>query len=348
MKNFISNHKYLIKDLYAYSKTKIHLVWLNVITSTIVVFLGLKLSELVVSFVTNATYHKQMLIQLGWMIFSLTIASLLELFVKTKRFNLAEKYRVSHITKASEVIIDTDFENLLSEDFNEYKRITMDAISGPQSLLGVYIEHITTWLTQIVQLIFIGYFVFMLDLPMVFYVLLLIVSTMIYRTYQAKIIKKQKKEASFEHHKITYLTEKSSNFKVAKDMRLYGVQPWFKEIYESVQHKINLIIFNQTKVILGGQFISGLIITLITGYGYYIFVERYLNNSISLSELTFYTGALSTLLINSTSFVNASFDLIQDSHDITKIRKYYAYVENETITPKELVPQKIKSIEFRN
>ena len=247
-----------------------------------------------------------------------------------------------------DTIVDTDYQNLIDPHFQKKMEEVIMASSNDAELFGVYVPHVISFIQEGLKLLLLGSFLFVLDSRFLVLIVLLMVSTIIYRVYQSKVVTAMRSDRADYIKKMEYLINQSGDFKVAKDMRLYGVKDWFNDIFQDLLNKANTSLRKSNLVVLFGQILSGLLISLLTAYGYYVFIGSYMNYHMTLASLTFYIGALTAITGGMFSFITSVFDLYQDTKEIAPIIEYFNYPckFNHEAAPLNLGD--ITSIEFKN
>ena len=325
MKKFFKNINYLFQSIRKSEPLLGLYMLIQVVTSTLVVLLGLRLTESVVALVSAPPTLRVLILSIVQAVALLSFITILDILVKSKIASISQKYRITNLAIYMDKYMSTDFQSILQSDYQSLMNSVMNASSGDNSLDGVFIAHIVTFLHQALQIVLLTSLLFVLDTNFIYIIFIMITLTFIYRIYQAKVIESMREERATYSKKINYLLEESGNFKVAKDMRLYGVKHWFNDIFENLLQESTALLKKSSFVVLLGQIISGLLVAVLTAYGYYIFVKSYMNYTMTLSQLTFYIGAITTIASSSFTFIGSIFDLYQDSKEIEPIMNYYNY-----------------------
>lgn len=346
MKQFIKNMKHMFKAIHRSERYFWVYLLLQVITSTLVIYFGLRLTEIIVALVSDPNETSMIIQTIIFSVGILASVTILDVILKSKLFWISQRYRMGNLEIYMDHYIDTDYRSILDPKYQELMNATMNASSNDTTVDGAFLGHIASFLQQIIQVVLLGSLLSVLNVNFVFIIVLMIILTTMYRFYQAKVIESMRVKRDAYFKKINYLIEESGNFKVAKDMRLYGVKDWFNDIFEELLKGSNKILNRTSLVVLAGQILSGLLVAVLTGYGYFVLVRAYLAFEISLAELTFYISAISTVSLSCFTLVGNLFDIVQDSKDITPIVEFYSYphVFNHDGSPFNF--EEIHTIEF--
>lgn len=325
MKKLFKNTKFMFQRFYEESKIKTLLIFVLVILNTLTVVYGLLLSQSIVDLLSQKPDLNDLVAILGPKFLVMILLMITETYVKFQVDGLFMTSRMNLLNDNTQVNLETDYQNVLTNEFQELLNHAFTAGSNANELFGVYGTHFITLLHQVFQIGILSSMLFVLDSKFIILIVILLCVVILYRIYQVKVIEAMRSERASYLKKMDYLIEESGDFKVAKDMRIYGVKDWFNDIFNDLLRRVNLLLKKSGLTVFWGQVINGLFVSLLTGYGYYVFVDAYINYSMTLAELTFYISALSTVALGLFTFVNALFDLYQDYKQIDIIEKFYDY-----------------------
>lgn len=344
----MKKHIFMLKMFYVVSPFQTLLILVQALLGVATVFAGLKMSESIVAMVMSGNSLPTILKSVAIIVGGVSVLLLAESFVRLKITGLIARNRIESLTKYLDTIVDTDYQNLIDPHFQKKMEEVIMASSNDAELFGVYVPHVISFIQEGLKLLLLGSFLFVLDSRFLVLIVLLMVSTIIYRVYQSKVVTAMRSDRADYIKKMEYLINQSGDFKVAKDMRLYGVKDWFNDIFQDLLNKANTSLRKSNLVVLFGQILSGLLISLLTAYGYYVFIGSYMNYHMTLASLTFYIGALTAITGGMFSFITSVFDLYQDTKEIAPIIEYFNYPckFNHEAAPLNLGD--ITSIEFKN
>ena len=127
--------------------------------------------------------------------------------------------------------------------------------------------------------------------------------------------------------KLWYIANKPSDFVAAKDIRIYGMAGWFKEIY----HDLTKEMAGWGKKRIVRRFLSGmadlLVIFLRDGAAYALLIVMTLNGEITVDKFVLYFAAISTFADRIGNIVNAWNRMHSVSLNICDLREYMEYPE---------------------
>lgn len=128
--------------------------------------------------------------------------------------------------------------------------------------------------------------------------------------------------------KVKYLRELYGDMQIAKDVRLYQMVDWFKEISqeitqqyrENLKPKIKLTLFENTFLSLG--------MILLTGLAYLRSVQMISAGQLEVANFVVYVGAVTLLASTVTQLVN---HLARLDHDLLEMEYYDAFMNQEPV-----------------
>lgn len=344
----MKKHLFMLKVFYKVNPFNTLLILVQALLGVASVFAGLRMSESIVAMVMSGDPLSSIIKSVAQIVGGVSLILLAESYVRLKVMGLIAQNRIGSLTKYLDVIVETDYQNLMDPKFQKKMEEVIIASSNDTELFGVYVPHIIAFIQEGLKLILLGSFLVVLDYRFLFLIALLMLSTILYRVYQSKVVTAMRSDRADYVKKMDYLINQSGDFKVAKDMRLYGVKDWFNDIFNGLLTEANASLRKSNLVVLGGQILSGLLISLLTAYGYYVFIGSYMNYDMTLASLTFYIGALTAITGGIFSFISSVFDLYQDGKEIGPVIDYYNYPNQFNHHAAPLNLGDIDSIEFKN
>lgn len=102
------------------------------------------------------------------------------------------------------------------------------------------------------------------------------------------------KQAPLEK-KTEYLTEYTGDFKSAKDMRLFHMEPWFKTEFDDMYATRFQLMEKVFRRKFNGTLLSSTFNLLRDGLAYTILINQVINGSLSAADFTFYFGIIASI-----------------------------------------------------
>ena len=290
--SLFENLRYLMKNMWNWDKG---LLVFFIIQIPLLVFgplLSIYLPKILIDSIVEDVGITKLLINIGIPIIGIIIV---ETMLKGSYFKTLFGgifYRSRYIQMQIHKATDTDFENI---DGPQGQNKLMKAVmatesnnSATEAITKVFIELIS----NIVGLVLYGSIIFTIH-PL--FMLFIFISSLInyfMGDYANKFEYKNKSNLAPIEKKLRYIREKSGDFKVAKDLRLYNMSLWFKQMYNIFLYKrIKLQKKNISRKYLA-NIIDGLLGFLRDGMAYGILIYSVLYKNMSIGNFVLYFGAI--------------------------------------------------------
>ena len=187
-------------------------------------------------------------------------------------------------------------------------------------------EHIWTTLTNLLANAagFVLYLLLMQNLDPV------LLAVVLATTLVSFLVTKRTNEWRYQHrdeeakffHQLRYLKDKSESVELAKDIRIFGLQPWLQGIYDSVLKLEEAFVYRYTKIQLLGNAVDVLLSVARNGIAYLYLINMALEGGLSASQFLLYFTAVSGFTNWITGILNESMTLHRESLDLSSIRDY--------------------------
>lgn len=339
---------YMFHKMHQFNKKLLFFIVFEVIIGITITVLSLSITQSVVSMVTSQTQEQEFILVTSGLILLLTLLKVILLKLNEQTSIHRQNMRVSELYDVIDHVTEIDYQQLETDDYKEAQEKAINCVNSDSSLFQIFPQNLSKFLTNSIQIILFGSLLSSLNIFFMVLISILLVAIIIYRYFQQKFINKTRKERSEYFSQLHYIDRISSNFSLAKDIRLFNVNPWFVDVFNKVVDKIRKLTFKRTMLNFGGQIVSGVFIVILQGAGYWVLIEQYLNQQISIGEVTFFIGAITTIATNSSEFVNLVFNLKDNVEDISNLRNFYNYPKLFNHSSKKEVPLEIESIEFKD
>ncbi len=155
--------------------------------------------------------------------------------------------------------------------------------------------------------------------------------------------------------RMNYMSDKTSNYTLAKDIRIFVMGGWIEDMYKSVFRLYSSFIVRGEKVYIWANVVDVIIIFLRNGIAYIFLFNMVLNNGLSASEFLLYFMAVGGLAAWVSSIFSGFSKLYKQSLDISVLREAleypepFAFEEGESLIPNKDMPYKIelKNVSFK-
>lgn len=316
------NTVYLIKNIWKWDKGLFLLCFLQIPMIVICPLLGIYMPKLVIDSVSSHIETSMLILNIGIPALGIVVLNaLLKVFVNITR-GKGSSYRGVYRSLLLEKVIDTDFENIEGPEAQKkfmkaYMTINSN-FSATEAIIDVGIQ----FFSNIIGLLLYAGIISTIH-PVI--VLLLILSSVI-NYYVGKYISnfeyKNKENLAPIEKKLTYIINKTGEFKSVKDIRLYNMFPWFKDVFGVM--KSQKVYFEKKNIYhrCFGNFIDGGLIFLRDGLAYGVLIYLVIYESMSIGDFILYFGAVAGFSTWLTGIVKNLNSLNTISFEMCDLREY--------------------------
>ena len=316
------NTKYVLSNLWSWDKKTFFICLVRVPIVVMLPFLTILMTKLIIDAVTKGKAPTEMI----YYIVSITavVALLTWIFQKTQSLIWwrTRSYRFRYISMINEKRMTTDYENLISQkgqqSLNRAKEVTIRDGAASQACLEVLVDIVASIL---------GFFLYGGVIAHINpWIVVLLILTTLANYYILKHIRNYdfnaRKFYSPLDIKINYLISRSGDLTNAKDIRLYSMIEWFKEMYDFFSAKRLIWHKKTTWCAFLGSLFDGLLVFIRDGVAYIVLIYMVVNNKLDIGSFVLYLGAVAgfsgwlTQIINKINQYN-SFNL-----DICDLRTF--------------------------
>lgn len=157
-------------------------------------------------------------------------------------------------------------------------------------------------------------------------------------------------EAEYSH-RMNYLSEKSRDYSLAKDIRIFGMRGWIEDVYNSTLRLYHSFLVKGERVYFGGNVVDVILTFLRNGFVYLFLIRSVLQGDVSASLFVLYFNTVNVFTERIGKIMSDFSALRKQSLDISAVREFLDYpdtFEMEKGTP--LIPDlhTLYQIEFQN
>lgn len=151
--------------------------------------------------------------------------------------------------------------------------------------------------------------------------------------------------------RMNYLSEKSRDYTLAKDVRIFGMGDWIQDVYSSILRLYRSFVARGERVYIWGNIVDIILTFIRNGIVYLFLIGAVLKGEMSAAQFVLYFNTVNVFTSGIGSIMSDFATLRKQSLDISAVREFLEYPESfnmETGTP--LTPDlKIPyQIEFRD
>ncbi len=150
-----------------------------------------------------------------------------------------------------------------------------------------------------------------------------------------------------------YITRIARSNTMAKDIRLFGLSAWLRQLYENAACAYEAFVLRRQKVILVGNLAAVLLTLLQNGIAYAYLLSMALKDGLSASEFLLYFTAVSGLSTWVTGLLKECAILYKESVDLSCIRDYldapelFRFAGGKPIAKAEAYELRLENVSFR-
>lgn len=261
--------------------------------------------------------------------------------------------RSAIIGKIAKKCNSTSYPNTLDSEFIKLREKAYFACEGNAQAT----EHIWQTLTMLLKNIG-GLFVYLtilseIDRTLLLVVVLTCVAGFLVSRYTNnwRYARRDEEESYFQ--KKYYLRMKSESVKLAKDIRIFGLQDWLNEILDHIHDLYLDFSLRCERVEVLADLTETVLTMLRNGIAYGYLIHMALNEGLSVSEFLFYFTAVTTFTAWVMGILQEMSSLHKESMDISLVREFLEYPEIFQFEEGEKIPLsdgyelKLEKVSFR-
>lgn len=164
---------------------------------------------------------------------------------------------------------------------------------------------------------------------------------------------RNKAEKSQYITRMRYIRKKAESIELAKDIRIFGLEPWLRDIYSSAMGAFEVFIWRREKVYIRGNIISVATAFLRNGIAYAFLIHMALRNGMSTSDFLLYFAAISGFsgwifeILNTAEELRKKCEGIANVLDYLEIPEPFRFEGGREIPRAERYELKLENVTFR-
>ena len=337
-------------------RTRKRVLFFCAVSAVLVVLLNLiqlYIAPRILSCVERQVPMGELLVTIGAFTAALFLVKGLDAYIDQNTMFARVDVRRTIIAKLSEKCCATSYPNTLEESFIQLREKAHEACGGNDQAT----EHI--WQTLTVLLANIGGLIVYLGiLSRINGLLLLVIAAtcvagfLVSRyTNSWQYAHKEEEEKYFQ--KIIYLQKKSESVALAKDIRIFGLQSWLRELLTQAHNLYLDFILRQERVEVLAD-LTGVVLTMArNGIAYVVLINKALHEGLPVSEFLLYFTAATTFTTWVMGILRQLSTLHKESLGISMVREFLDYPEpfrfedGENVPAAESYELKLESVSYR-
>ncbi len=235
--------------------------------------------------------------------------------------------RMAIISRLNAKACTTSYQNL---DQKEYQTLSTAAVDASNSN-GKAAQSIWYSMQSIYQNVsgFVIYLILMSALPPALIAISLVTSLLDY--FISKPLNnyryKHKEELSRTQDQLRYILNRSKDHTMAKDIRLFGLRPWFEELQEKATKAYLAYLMKEQNIFIWAGIADLIFAFLRNAAAYAYLIGLVLNDKISISLFLLYFSAVGSFTGWVNGILNSVLTMHRQSTDISVIREFLEYPE---------------------
>ncbi len=326
--NMAQNSAYMIKLAWTSGEKKV--IVLSLLSALFAVALNLielYVSPVILSVVERQASISELIVTIISFVAALMVVSAASAYVKTNELYGRISVRSEIISLLNKKASTTSYPNLFDEKFKKLQTKSQDSVNSNWSAT----EAVWTTLTDLTKNIigFIFYVVIMSTVQPL--LLVVILATTIISYFIGNYLNgwgyRHREEETDYSNKLYYLDRRSSELTVAKDIRIFGLRPWLKELYNKTVTAYTAFQNKAQGVYLWAS-VADIILTFArNAFCYAYLIGLVLGDGLSVSEFLLFFSAVGGFAAWVTGILGGFNTLHVQSLDISTVREYIEFPE---------------------
>lgn len=286
------NVVYLTKNMWTWNKRLFLFFLIQIPLLVLGPSLSIYMPKVLIDSIEKNVSIPKFLINLGIPILCIIIVETILRASKFKTQGGGIVYRFRYIQKQIDKGIDTDYENIdgpVGQDkFMKATMATMSDQSGTQAITTVLIGIFS----NLIGIVLYGSIIFTVHPLFIVFIILTSIINYFLGNYANKYEYKNKDNLAPVQKKLGYIRTKAGDFKAAKDLRLYSMSSWFKDMYNILlKDRVNLEKQNLYRKYLV-DFTDGILAFIRDGIAYGFLIYSVLYRDMTMGNFILYFGAI--------------------------------------------------------
>lgn len=189
--------------------------------------------------------------------------------------------------------VDTDYQYVSSKAGLEHASKVMNVVGGgDNAMVQQFSKYLSKLLISILGIIFFGAYIIKIQPVLLIAILFSALINYFYGRHNVKVKERVIEETKEDDQKIKYLREKTGDLRFSKDMRLYRMNKWFFDTYQTTIKKWYPNVVRERNADILGEFINIIMILIRDGLAYMFLIHNYFNQRITISEFVLLLGII--------------------------------------------------------
>jgi len=189
-----------------------------------------------------------------------------------------------------------------------------------------------------------------------FLLIVVIITTVVGFFLNKHILEKSqetRREIAKQNRKMWYIREKSESIVLAKDIRIYGLQPWLESLHKSADRLHDSLIIRREKIEIWTDVVDIILTFARNGIAYFYLINMALKQDLPASQFLLYFTAISGFTNWMTGILSGCLTVYKECVGISAVREFLDYPEIFRFEGGEPIPDvsnceiKLENVTFR-
>ena len=308
----LENLRFLLANMWRWDKGLFLFFLFQIPLTVLGPFLKVYLPKVLIDSIASSVGLKQFITNIGVIIMAIILSETLLKATALRAANAGVKYRFKYLNIQAEKVIDTDYENIDGpqgqQKMMKALMATMNDRAGTQAITTVF----TNLLSNIMGMILYGGIIFTIHPVMIGFIILSSLINYYTGDHANKYEHRNKDNLAPVEKKLKYIRTKAGDFRAAKDLRLYNMGSWFKDMYNVfLKEKVRLEKQNIYRKYLA-NITDGILGFIRDGMAYGFLIYSVLYRDMPVGNFVLYLGVIG-------GFSNWMTGIIKNINEINRI-----------------------------
>lgn len=251
------------------------------------------LTKCVVSLVAQQAYVITLISSISAILISIMLFQILDRYASAKLEWRSFGNRFSYIHMTSQKAMDADYANIESSTGQDMQEKALKSVYTPQSGIQQVFNQLVCIFSGIVGLILYSALIFKLSPWLVVYLLLLSLASYIVQRYNNNWVHRNKDNWVPLDRKLQYIINKSGDYTIGKDAKMFRMQSWFSELFVHFFEQRTMWYKKQEQRNLVFSVLNTILIILRDGVAYLFLLNQIVRTKMNVGDFVFYFGLIS-------------------------------------------------------
>lgn len=317
-----TNIMYLIKNIWKWDKKLFFLCMLKIPVTVIIPLLQIYLPKVLIDSVSKNMSISKLIGNIGIPIIGIIFLNVLLNAVSSEIEPKKINYRLNYLRLFTYKMLDTDYENIdgaAGQKKFMKAALTLESNDAPTEII---VQEMTSFLSNIMGFIIYAGIISNIHPLIVIFIIASSVINYFVGKYINNFEHKNKDNLAPINKKLQYIRVKAGDFKSSKDMRLYNMSSWFRNMYGTFLKKRIYFQKKNIRYRYFGNFIDGILVLLRDVITYGFLIKLVIFNDMPIGDFVLYFGAVAGFSTWMSGIVKNLNQLNSISLGICDLREY--------------------------